>query len=441
LRAVPADPVKAKGGAVEKALRGTTKTGDKVMKNSMEMNRRSLLKRSAGAMALAIGGGTHFLSSSAAFAQAASLAGEQLRTIGLSVTVQERILDEFKKASGVGTTSGTAATFPDAQTRILSGSKDYDVWETIGERLPSVVMTENAEAIETSALKNWADIRSIFKTPDPKWNAKAQIVGQIWADDGQTSLWMVPSVFNFDSVGYNPEVLSDEEANTWAAIFDPKYKGKSGLNTDPLTAFGQAVMAMNSLGLSDVKNPGNASAAEIDEAAKFLISKKKDGQFRALWGDFGELVNFLASGEIVVCDAWQPAVMAVKAQGKLCKYAIPKEGYRGWSIGNTMLKGTPNKEAVIAYADYWLSGPPGIAVSEQGYYSPTTKIKDVMSPEKYAFWYEGKPWVGAAERGIKEGDLRDGGSLETRAANVAYWHQWPDEYDHLIQKWDEFLSA
>ncbi|TCU12582.1 ABC transporter substrate-binding protein [Rhizobium sullae] len=408
---------------------------------SMDMNRRSLLKRSAGAMALAIGGGTHFLSSRAAYAQAASLAGEQLRTIGLSVTVQERILADFKAASGVGTTSGTAATFPDAQTRILSGSKDYDVWETIGERLPSVVMTDNADPIETSGLKSWSNIREIFTKPDPKFDAEAQIVGQIWTDETQTALWMVPSVFNFDSVGYNPEVLSDEEANSWTAIFDSKYKGKSGLNTDPLTAFGQAVMAMNTLGLSNVKNPGNPTAAEIDEAAKFLISKKKEGQFRALWGDFGELVNFLASGEIVVCDAWQPAVMAVKAQGKPCKYAIPKEGYRAWSIGNTMLKGTPNKEAVVAYADYWLSGEPGITVSEQGYYSPTTNIKEKMAPEKYAFWYDGKPWVGAAERGIKEGDLRDGGSLETRAANVAYWHQWPDEYDHLIQKWDEFLSA
>jgi putative spermidine/putrescine transport system substrate-binding protein len=152
-------------------------------------------------------------------------------------------------------------------------------------------------------------------------------------------------------------------------------------------------------------------------------------------------VNLLASGEMVVCDAWQPAIMAVKAQGKAAKYAIPKEGYRAWSIGPSLITGSPNKEAVYAYADYWLSGKPGITVSEQGYYSPTTNIKAVFPADKYAFWYEGKPWKGAAERGIKEGDLRDGGSLETRAANVAYWHQWPDEYDHLIQKWDEFLSA
>ncbi|MBC8130999.1 MAG: extracellular solute-binding protein [Rhizobiaceae bacterium] len=405
------------------------------------LDRRSMLKGTAGAMALALGGGTPFLSSRAAYAQGTDLASQSLRTTGLSVTVQERILEEFKTASGVGSTTGTAATFPDAQTKILSGATDYDCWEVIGERLPAITMTDHAEPIMASSLKNWANIRETFTTPDPKWDRSAQIVGQIWTDESQTGLWMVPAVYNYDSIGYNPDVVSEEEANTWTAIFDDKWKGKSGLNTDPLIAFGQAILAMNSLGLSEVKNPGNASQAEIDEAAAFLVSKKKGGQFRALWGDFGELVNLLASGEMVVCDAWQPAVMAVKAQGKTCRYAVPKEGYRAWAIGPAMIKGTPNAAAVAAYADYWLSGAPGITVSEQGYYSPSTNIKDVMDPAKFAFWYEGAQWQGAEERGIKEGDLRDGGSLETRAANVAYWHQWPDEYDYLIQKWDEFLNA
>ena len=129
--------------------------------SKMEMNRRSLLKQSAGMMALAIGGGTPLLSSRMAYAQASGLAKEQLRTIGLSVTVQERILADFRKESGVGQTSGTAATFPDAQTKILSGSKDYDCWEIIGERLPSIVMTNNVEAIPAASLK----IGPIFVTP------------------------------------------------------------------------------------------------------------------------------------------------------------------------------------------------------------------------------------------------------------------------------------
>ncbi len=323
------------------------------MTGQTELDRRTLLKGTACAMALALGGGTPMLSSTRAYAAASDLAKEQLRTIGLSVTVQERILADFKKESGVGSTQGTAATFPDAQTKILSGSKDYDCWETIGERLPAVTETKNIEPVAASAIKNWANIRDTFTKPNPKWAPKAQITGQIWADDAHTSLWMVPAVYNYDSIGYNPDKLSAEEANTWTAIFDKKYKGKSGLNTDPLIAFGQAILAMTSLGLLDAKNPGNPTKAEVEEGAKFLISKKKDGQFRALWGDFGELVNLLASGEMVVCDAWQPAVMAVKAQGKACKYAVPKEGYRAWAIGPSVIAGTENKDAVYAYADYW----------------------------------------------------------------------------------------
>ncbi|MFT7439362.1 ABC transporter substrate-binding protein [Loktanella salsilacus] len=408
------------------------------MKTSSSFNRRRFLQGTAAIGAAAAGSGIHPWTQ---WASAQELSGQSLRTTGLSTTVQDRILEMFKASSGVASVSGTPATFPDAQTKILSGSSDYDTWEIIAERLPALIATDNVEPIPVAEVPNWANIRDVFTTVDPRWDARSQITGQIWTDETQTDLYMVPAVYNYDSIGYNPEVLSDEEANTWTAIFDEKWQGKSGLNVDPLIAIGQAVLAMNSLGLLEAKNPGNPTVAEIDEAAKFLIAKKKAGQFRALWGDFGELVNLMASGEMVVCDAWQPAVMAVKAQGKPAKYATPKEGYRAWAIGPSMLRGTQNRDAVIAYANYWLSGEPGISVTEQGYYSPSTSIKDVMDPMKYAFWYEGAPWEGDAERGINPGDLRDGGSLEERAANVAYWHQWPDEYDHLIRRWDEFLNA
>jgi len=391
----------------------------------------------AGAGALA--GSSALMTPQMLWAQ--SLGDQQLRTVGLSVTVQERILNDFKAKSGVGAVSGKADIFPNTQTELLSGSTAYDCWETIGERLPAMTITETIKPIPTADLSNWGNIRPTFTETDPRMEARAQISGQIWADEGKTQLWMVPTVYNFDSIGYRPDLVSAEEANTWTALFDEKFKGKTGLNVDPLIAFGQAILAMNSLGLLDVPNPGNPNAEEIDEAAKFLISKKKAGQFRALWGDFGELVNLLASGEMILADAWQPAVMAVKAQGIQCSYAVPKEGYRAWSIGISQIANSPNGDAVKAYADYWLSGAPGITVSEQGYYSPTTNIKDVMDPDKYAFWYEGQPWKGAPERGINEGDLRDGGSLEERASHVSYWHQWPDEYDHLIMRWDEFLSA
>ncbi len=392
----------------------------------------------AGAVAL---GATTALATPRMALAGGHLADQELRSVGLSVTVQDRILNAFKEESGVGSVSGKADLLPNTQTELLSGSSAYDVWETTGERLPAMTVTSTIKPIPISALKNWSNIRPTFTDIDPRMEERAQISGQIWADEARTELWMVPTVYNFDSIGYRPDLVSAEEASTWTSLFDPKFKGKTGLNVDPLVAFGQTVLAMTALGMLENENPGNPSIVEIDEAARFLVSKKREGQFLALWGDIAELVDLLASGDMVLADAWQPAVLAVKARGVPCSYAVPAEGYRAWSVGNALIANSPNAEAVIAYSDYWLSGPPAIAVSEQGYYSPTTNIRDVMDAARYDFWYEGQPWVGAPDRGIQEGDLRDGGSLEERASHVRYWHQWPDHYDHLISKWDNFLSA
>src|SRR3984885_14202279 len=244
--------------------------------SSYQVSRRTLMKGAAGVALTSVGAPF-----GAQQAFAAGLASEELRTVGLSVTVQERILADFKAKSGVKAVSGKGAIFPDTQTELLSGTDAYDCWETIGERLPAVIETQKIESVPTSALKNWGNIRDTFTKPSPKWDAKRQIAGQIWKDDKQTQLWMVPTVYNYDSIGYRPDLVSKEEASTWTAIFDDKFRGKTGLNVDPLIAFGQAVLAMNSLGLLQVPNPGNPDKKSIDEASKFLIAKKKNGQFRA----------------------------------------------------------------------------------------------------------------------------------------------------------------
>ena len=94
------------------------------------------LKGSIATSAFLMGGGTPFMNSRQAYAQAADLSSQALRTVGLSVTVQERILEDFKAKSGVGEISGKADIFPNTQTELLSGSTAYDCWE-IDRRAPA----------------------------------------------------------------------------------------------------------------------------------------------------------------------------------------------------------------------------------------------------------------------------------------------------------------
>jgi len=84
--------------------------------NSMSLSRRRFLQGTAGSVALAAGGMPLF---GAQQAFAADLASQELRTVGLSVTVQERILNDFKAASGVKAVSGKADIFPNTQTELL----------------------------------------------------------------------------------------------------------------------------------------------------------------------------------------------------------------------------------------------------------------------------------------------------------------------------------
>ena len=82
-------------------------TIDKI--RSYHVSRRNVLAGGGAAAAAAMVG----LPWGSQQAFAAGLADQELRTVGLSVTVQERILNDFKAKSGVKAVSGKGAIFPE----------------------------------------------------------------------------------------------------------------------------------------------------------------------------------------------------------------------------------------------------------------------------------------------------------------------------------------
>ena len=58
-------------------------------------------------------------------------------------------------------------------------------------------------------------------------------------------------------------------------------------------------MVVESMGEYKYPDKGNMTRKEIDMTIGILIEASK-GQFRALWSDFNESVNLMASGEVVI---------------------------------------------------------------------------------------------------------------------------------------------
>ena len=125
---------------------------------------------------------------------------------------------------------------------------------------------------------------------------------------------MIPTIYNADTLGIRPDLVG-RKIESWKDILDPKFKGKTSILNIPSIGIMDAAMICESAGIMKYGDKGNMTRAEIDKTIDFLIKTKKDGQFRAFWKTFDELVNLMASGEVVIQSMWSPAVTGGALQG------------------------------------------------------------------------------------------------------------------------------
>ncbi len=385
-----------------------------------------------------------------------------LRFIGTGVSQINEIKEKAEKELGFKIQVRALSTEENNQIAITQ-PKQYDIFDGEYFSLPLVVPSGNLQPISVKRIKDFNKIVPFFITGKfyegaPVNTSQGTAPNKVMYVKGQDSKefsatptdWatLIPFQYNADTLGYRPD-LTGGKIESWAQLFDPKFKGKTALLDIPSIGIMDAAMVLEAAGLMKFADKGNMTREELDKVTQILIQKKKEGQFRAFWKTFDESVNLMASGEVVLQSMWSPAVTAVKAKGLKCVYGPLKEGYRGWGGGIGLSKNLSGDalDAAYAYLDWLLDGWVGGFLGRQGYYSAIPEnAKKYMSAAEWDFWYEGKP---AAEDIIdpfgkkieSKGAVRDGGSFKDRLGNVVCWNSVMKEQTYLVQKWNEFIAA
>ena len=385
-------------------------------------------------------------------------AAEPIRTIGLGVSIINEIQGKASKDLGFpirGQALGYGAMFG----KMLNQNGQYEVAEGYFNDMDVFIPSKVWQPIDTKRIKEWDKVTNLSKTgkltPSSKEGQGDAPFRHLWLDENgdrvkgpSRYISMLPGWHNADSMGYNPEETGGP-IDSWASLFDPKFKGKVALLNIPQIGTMDAALAVEAMGLFKFKDKGNMTKKEIDFLIDFLIVKKKEGHFRAFWETFGQSVNLMVSGEVVLESMWSPAVTAIKAEGVPCVYAFPKEGMRGWHGGVAISAKASGKalDQAYEYANWWLEGWGGAFVARQGYYmSVPDNVRKHLEPEEWDFWYDGKPAAKELPDPfgtiiVKKGEVRDGGSYWDRFSNIALWNSLMDENDYLVKRWTEFLSA
>ena len=385
-------------------------------------------------------------------------AAESIRSVGLGVSIINEIQSKASKDLGFAV-RGQALGYGAMFGKMLNQNDQFEIGEGYYNDFDVMIPSKVFQPIDTQRIKDWDKVTNLCKTgrltPGSKIGQGDAPVHHMWVDaDGvrikgpSRYVSMVPAFHNADSMGYNPDETG-RKIESWAELFSPDFKGRIALISTPQIGVMDAALGVEALGVMKFGDKGNMTRAEIDGLISFLIKKKKEGHFRAFWETFGQSVNLMVSGEVVIESMWSPAVTAIKAEGIPCVYASPKEGMRGWHGAISVSKKATGKklDQAYEYLNWWLDGWAGAFVARQGYYMSTpANTKKHLPADEWDFWYEGKPAARELPDPfgtplIKKGAVRDGGSYEQRFKKIAVWNSMMTENDYLVKRWTEFLAS
>jgi len=157
--------------------------------------------------------------------------------------------------------------------------------------------------------------------------------------------YSVPMTYGSICMMYNAGEIP--EPTSWTDMLKDEYKGKVAITNDyPGNLFAWARVA-------GVEQPNSMTHAELDQVVASLITLKKD-HLRTIASSYGELINLLASGEVVIAQGWEPVSVWVGTDVDI-KPAYPKEKSMGFIEGYSIGRGSGNVDDAHAFINNALS--------------------------------------------------------------------------------------
>ena len=154
--------------------------------------------------------------------------------------------------------------------------------------------------------------------------------------------------------------------DSWAVLYDPKYKGKITVPNNPIQ------IADPALQFYGAQDPYAISQQTLDQVkSKLQQQRPLVRKYWALATDFEQLFK---SGDAIVGAGWPLMTNDLKKAGLPVAEVIPKEGVTGWS--DTWMLSTKAKHPICAYQymNYATNPQTQAKVADVTGYSPANQL-------------------------------------------------------------------
>ena len=256
----------------------------------------------------------------------------------------------FEQETGIKINYMRFTTNEDMLVQVRADPTNYDVI------FPSDYIIERLISEDLLEPLDWANIPNAAHTLD--W-----LRAPSYDPEG---VYSVPYMWGTVGILYNPDMV-DEEIDSWAQMFDVKYKRNVFMMRSIRDTIG-ATLKM--LGYSvNTRDP-----EQLDAAKQALIRQKADGIVKGYLLD--ETKDKMISGEAAMALMYSGDALYSIAENEELVYVVPSEGSNIWVDGMCVPKGSANKEAAQAFIDFMCR--PDIARMNMDYIYYSTPIQQVV---------------------------------------------------------------
>ena len=336
---------------------------------------------------------------------------------------------KFADATGATLNVVSMGNAPSAVVNQLlagGGLSNFHVINIVGGMQEPLVENDLIRDLDTDRIPNW-EANSYISDYLAEGTPGFDFIGY------EGGVYGVPTVLQGDSFAFLPEETG--ELDSYAALFDPKFRGFVALEDNYTTAGQKTALFLNASGQAQIADPADMTPEEVRTVIDFLIEQKRAGQFRVIWSSFEQAVNLLTSREVHVMDCWEPMVFVANSEGTNAKYAAPKEGYLLWAMAAYVVNNPQMSEEELGASYELLNFMLG------GWYgAKITLMRGYMTNPLAAEYAKAHPDEFTEEEAARVAEITDG--VKAKFEKGGTWqNRWPTHVDVYEEEWQRFKSA
>ncbi len=194
------------------------------------------------------------------------------------------------------------------------GGTAYDLVSASGDASLRLIYGGNVQPIDVSLIPDFKNFVEELKSP-PHNTVNGLHYGLSYEWGPNVLLW-------------NTEKIKDAPTS-WAALYDPRYKGKITVPDNPIQIADAALYLSATRPELGITDPYELTETQLDAVVDLL--KKQRLLIKKYWVLASDEIELFKNGDVVIGAAWPYQTITLKADGVPVADTIPVEGATGWA--------------------------------------------------------------------------------------------------------------